>query len=46
MLIATLSRNNVAILRTEGVEIPSDAHGIKYISFKEHIKETLPDLFD
>nr|WP_245407026.1 nucleotide-binding protein [Bartonella tribocorum] len=46
MLIATLSRKNVAILRKEGIEIPSDAHGIKYIAFKEHVKEALPDLFD
>jgi len=46
MLIAALGRQNVAILRKGEVEIPSDAHGILYLPFREHVRETLPRLLD
>lgn len=46
MLITALTRNNVAILRKQHVEIPSDAGAIIYIPFHEHVKETVPDLAD
>ncbi|WP_254474981.1 TIR domain-containing protein [Bartonella sp. B1098] len=46
MLITALTRKNVAILRKQHVEIPSDAQGIIYTPFKEHVKETVPTLAD
>ncbi|WP_139412456.1 TIR domain-containing protein [Bartonella mastomydis] len=46
MLITALSRKNVAILKKQHVEIPSDAQGIIYIPFHEHVKETVPTLAD
>uniref|UniRef100_UPI0035CF5889 TIR domain-containing protein n=1 Tax=Bartonella sp. AC66GZZY TaxID=3243458 RepID=UPI0035CF5889 len=39
MLISALTRKNVAILRKKDVEIPSDAQGIIYIPFNDHVKE-------
>ncbi len=44
MLIAALTRKNVAILKKQSLEIPSDASGIIYIPFNDHVKETLPQL--
>ncbi|WP_375611752.1 TIR domain-containing protein [Bartonella sp. AA9NXGY] len=44
MLIAALSRKNVAILKKQDLELPSDINGIIYLPFKEHVKETLKDL--
>ncbi|WP_375652712.1 TIR domain-containing protein [Bartonella sp. MR110HLJHH] len=46
MLTAALSRKNVAILKKQDLELPSDFGGLKYIPFNEHVKETLPDLCD
>lgn len=46
MLIAALGRPNVAILKKGHLEIPSDATGILYISFNDHVKETVPKLVD
>lgn len=46
MLISALKRPNVAILKKGYVETPSDAHGIIYIGFNEHVKETVPKLVD
>lgn len=46
MLVSALTRKNVAILRKKDVEIPSDAQGIIYIPFNEHVKETVPQLAD
>ncbi|WP_375692615.1 hypothetical protein [Bartonella sp. AP258QHHD] len=46
MLTAALSRKNVAILKKQDLELPSDFGGLKYIPFNEHVKETLPDLID
>lgn len=44
MLISALGRNNVAILKKGYIETPSDAHGIIYIAYNDHIKETVPKL--
>jgi predicted nucleotide-binding protein len=44
MLISSLSRPNVAILKRGHLEVPSDANGILYIGFNEHVKETVPRL--
>jgi predicted nucleotide-binding protein len=46
MLIAALGRPNVAILKKGHIEVPSDAQGIIYIPFAEHVKETVPKLVD
>ncbi|UNF41999.1 nucleotide-binding protein [Bartonella krasnovii] len=46
MLTVALTRKNVAILRKEGVETPSNFGGLIYIPFNEHIKETVPTLAD
>ncbi|MGL4409718.1 MAG: TIR domain-containing protein [Zoogloea sp.] len=44
MLIASLGRPNVAILKKGHLEVPSDADGILYIGFNDHVKETVPRL--
>ncbi|MBB6580634.1 TIR domain-containing protein [Ralstonia solanacearum] len=44
MLISTLGRSNVAILKKGHLEVPSDADGILYIGFNDHVKETVPRL--
>ena len=46
MLIATLGRTNVAILKKGHIEVPSDAQGILYIPFNDHVRETVPRLVD
>ncbi|UTO28234.1 TIR domain-containing protein [Bartonella harrusi] len=46
MLISALSRKNVAILMKEDVDLLSDIKGIRYIPFKNHVKETVPKLID
>ena len=46
MLISALGRPNVAILKKGHIEIPSDAHGILYIPFNDHIREAIPRLVD
>lgn len=46
MLISTLGRSNVAILKKGHLEVPSDAQGILYIPFNDHVKETVPKLVD
>jgi len=46
MLIAAIGRKNVAILKKGHVEVPSDAQGILYIPFNDHVKETIPKLVD
>ncbi len=46
MLISAIGRGNVAILKKGHLEIPSDANGILYIPFNEHVKETVPKLTD
>ena len=46
MLISALGRSNVTILRKGHLEPPSDATGILYISFNEHVREAVPKLVD
>lgn len=46
MLLAALGRQNVAILRKGHIETPSDAQGIIYLPFNDHVKETVPKLVD
>lgn len=46
MLIAAIGRPNVAILKKGHIEVPSDASGILYLPFNDHVKETAPKLVD
>ena len=46
MLISAIGRPNVAILKKGHIEVPSDAQGILYIPFNDHVKETVPKLAD
>lgn len=46
MLIAALGRPNVAILQKGFLEAPSDAQGILYIPFNDHVREAVPRLVD
>lgn len=46
MLIAALGRPRVAILKKGHLEVPSDAAGVIYIPFNDHVKETVPRLAD
>ena len=46
MLLATLGRSNVVILQKGFIELPSDAQGIIYIPFNNHVRETVPKLAD
>lgn len=44
MLLSSLGRENVAILQKQHLEQPSDANGILYLHFNDHVKETVPRL--
>lgn len=44
MLIAAFGRPRVAILKKGHLEVPSDASGIIYLSFNNHVKETVARL--
>ncbi|EGQ8682024.1 nucleotide-binding protein [Vibrio vulnificus] len=44
MLISSIGRKNMAILVKGHLEKPSDADGILYIPFNNHVKETVPRL--
>jgi predicted nucleotide-binding protein len=46
MLIAAVGRSRVAILKKGALEVPSDAQGILYIPFSDHVRETVPKLVD
>jgi predicted nucleotide-binding protein len=46
MLLSSLTRDRVAILVKGHVEQPSDAHGIIYLHFNNHVKEVVPRLAD
>lgn len=46
MLISALGRPHVAILKKGHLEVPSDADGILYIGFNDHVKETVPRLVE
>ncbi len=44
MLIAAFGRDRVAILKKGHLEVPSDASGIIYLPFNNHVKEVAPKL--
>lgn len=44
MLLASLTRERVAILAKGFIEHPSDVGGIIYITFKDHVREAVPKL--
>lgn len=44
MLLAAFGRNRVAILKKGNLVVPSDASGIIYLPFNDHVKETVPKL--
>ncbi len=46
MVMSRLGRKHVAILKKGHLDIPSDANGILYIPFNDHVKETVPKLAD
>lgn len=46
MLLSSIGRKNVAILKKGHVDIPSDAQGILYLGFNDHVKEVVPRLVD
>jgi predicted nucleotide-binding protein len=46
MLLSSIGRKNVAILKKGHVDVPSDAQGILYLGFNDHVKETVPRLVD
>ena len=46
MLLASLTRKRVAILVKGHLEQPSDAQGIIYFHFNEHVKEVVPKLVE
>ncbi len=46
MLISALGRSNVVILKKGHLEAPSDAQGILYLGFNDHVKEIVPKLVD
>ena len=44
MLIAAFGRPRVAILKKGHVDVPSDASGIIYLPFNNHVKDAAPKL--
>jgi predicted nucleotide-binding protein len=46
MLIAALGRKHVTVLKRGHLESPSDAQGIIYLAFNDHVRETVPRLAD
>lgn len=46
MLLASLTRDKVVILVKGHIEQPSDAQGIIYLHFNNHVKEIVPKLTD
>lgn len=44
MLFASLTRQRCVLLVKGYVELPSDAQGVIYIPFNDHVKETVPKL--
>ena len=39
MILASLGRGKMVILKKGNLELPSDVHGIIYLEFNEHVKE-------
>lgn len=46
MLISAVGRKNTVILKKGHLEVPSDANGILYLSYNDHVKETVPRLVE
>lgn len=46
MLLSSIGRKSVAILKKGHVDVPSDAQGILYLGYNEHVKEVVPRLVD
>lgn len=46
MLISAVGRKNTVILKKGHLEVPSDANGILYLGFNDHVRETVPRLVD
>ncbi|WP_253718994.1 TIR domain-containing protein [Serratia marcescens] len=44
MLLSSLGRSKVVILQKQHLEQPSDANGILYLNFNDHVRETVPKL--
>lgn len=44
MVMAALGRERMVILKKGALELPSDANGILYIEFNQHVKEIVPKL--
>lgn len=44
MVMASLSRSRMVILKKGALEMPSDAAGILYIEFNDHVREIVPKL--
>lgn len=44
MLLSSIGRKHVAILKKGDLEVPSDANGILYIGFDNHVRETVSRL--
>jgi predicted nucleotide-binding protein len=46
MLISAVGRQNTVILKKGHLDVPSDASGILYLAFNDHVKETVPKLVE
>jgi len=46
MLISAVGRKNTVMLKKGHLEVPSDANGILYLGFNDHVKEIVPRLVD
>ncbi|MFK3810623.1 DNA-binding protein, partial [Escherichia coli] len=44
MVVSSLVRRKVASLQKQERELPSDANGILYLNFNDHVRETVPRL--
>ena len=44
MVMAALGRQKMVILKKGALEMPSDANGILYIEFNDHVREIVPKL--
>lgn len=46
MLISAIGRENTVIIKKGHLELPTDANGIIYLGFNDHVKEVVPGLVD
>lgn len=46
MLISAVGRQNTVMLKKGHLEVPSDAGGILYLGYNDHVKETVPRLVE